>query len=668
MTFTRTIVSEESDYPWGVAVADVNGDGFLDIVVSAYNDDDLSWLENAGDQTFTENMIDDTSNAGVGVAVFDADADGDWDVVQARANDPAGWYENQCATHPPTISPFPTGVPTAEPTGLPTVPPSPVPTVPPTSEPTALPSTTPTSEPTTAPTSEPTALPSTTPTAAPTSLPTLPPTLVPVSAPTPLPTSVPTTIPTSAPTGVPTTLPSPLPTPTPTPAPSISPAPTTYAYEYEIVAHYPMINGSLADVRGGAHGRGCDAQGCGKKLKRAAARDHGDAVLLNASRYVELPNSTTAAVSGDAPRTICLWVRIDVWEHKARLFEYGGDLARRFGLRTSTAPGRFESVGHGNATVNLTGGFRVTAARLGASLQRGLDRVVGVEAAPVFAGRRPSGGDGPDAWGMRPPALRGGGDRASQRRRTPAGEERIQRDDEEQPLDRHVAPLLPDVRPAERDVVRGRSKGNELERDRQHERLRALRGRGRQRVAHALRRRGRGLRLPGRPGRLADRRSLPGLEPTVRLGVERRGAPNRDVARAGRRPRRRSRPRPCRRARRRPCRRLRPRRFRRPRRLRPRRRRRRRRRRCRCQQTPSVRADDGERERDPRAGRARRRPRRAPRRPRRRRRRRRRPGPRRCRRARSRRRPARSRWRASPRPTSTTRTSWRASRRASRRR
>ena len=643
MTFTRTIVSEESDYPWGVAVADVNGDGFLDIVVSAYNDDDLSWLENAGDQTFTENMIDDTSNAGVGVAVFDADADGDWDVVQARANDPAGWYENQCATHPPTISPFPTGVPTAEPTGLPTVPPSPVPTVPPTSEPTALPSTTPT--------------------AAPTSLPTSPPTLVPVPAPTPLPTSVPTTIPTSAPTGVPTTLPSPLPTPTPTPAPSISPAPTTYAYEYEIVAHYPMINGSLADVRGGAHGRGCDAQGCGKKLKRAAARDHGDAVLLNASRYVELPNSTTAAVSGDAPRTICLWVRIDVWEHKARLFEYGGDLARRFGLRTSTAPGRFESVGHGNATVNLTGGFRVAAARLGASLQRGLDRVVGVEAAPVFAGRRPSGGDGPDAWGMRPPALRGGGDRASQRRRTPAGEERIQRDDEEQPLDRHVAPLLPDVRPAERDVVRGRSKGNELERDRQHERLRALRGRGRQRVAHALRRRGRGLRLPGRPGRLADRRPLPGLEPTVRLGVERRGAPNRDVARAGRRPRRRSRPRPCRRAFRRPCRRLRPRRFRRPRRLRPRRRRRRRRRRCRCQKTPSVRADDGERERHPRAGRARRRPRREPRRPHRRRHHR----PR-CRRACSRRRPARSRWRASPRPTSTTRTSWRASRRASRRR
>ena len=187
----------------------------------------------------------------------------------------------------------------------------------------------------------------------------------------------------------------------PTPAPSISPAPTTYAYEYEIVAHYPMINGSLADVRGGADGRGCDAQGGGKKLKRAAARDHGDAVLLNASRYVELPNSTTAAVSGDAPRTICLWVRIDVWEHKARLFEYGGDLARRFGLRTSTAPGRFESVGHGNATVNLTGGFRVAAARLGASLQRGLDRVVGVEAAPVQIERGVIDGRGPSRGAAR---------------------------------------------------------------------------------------------------------------------------------------------------------------------------------------------------------------------------------------------------------------------------
>ena len=49
----------------------------------------------------------------------------------------------------------------------------------------------------------------------------------------------------------------------------------------------------------------------------------------------------TRPISGDRPRTVCLWARIDKWKNKARIFEYGrkapqGEL---FGLRTWNVPG-----------------------------------------------------------------------------------------------------------------------------------------------------------------------------------------------------------------------------------------------------------------------------------------------------------------------------------------
>ena len=60
-------------------------------------------------------------------------------------------------------------------------------------------------------------------------------------------------------------------------------------------------------------------------LRQTEARDgpEGDAVALNNSKHIRLPDNVTRSISGDRPRTVCLWARIDKWKNKARIFEYG---------------------------------------------------------------------------------------------------------------------------------------------------------------------------------------------------------------------------------------------------------------------------------------------------------------------------------------------------------
>ena len=107
------------------------------------------------------------------------------------------------------------------------------------------------------------------------------------------------------------------------------------------------------------------------ELRQTEARDGpaGDAVALNNSKYIELPKNVTKRISGDRPRTICLWARIDKWENDARIFEYGrkapqGEL---FGLRTWDTPGSFAILeqhpkgAYINVTVNLTDTDRLVA-------------------------------------------------------------------------------------------------------------------------------------------------------------------------------------------------------------------------------------------------------------------------------------------------------------------
>ena len=156
----------------------------------------------------------------------------------------------------------------------------------------------------------------------------------------------------------PTAGPSAAPTPVPSPLPSVSPtltsAPTDHEYQDNLVAYYPMTHGKLDDAHASEfHGKAWrpeqpdvpDSMMVAADLRRTEARDgpEGDAVALNNSKHIELPDNVTRSISGDRPRTVCLWARIDKWKNKARIFEYGrkapqGEL---FGLRTWNVPGEF---------------------------------------------------------------------------------------------------------------------------------------------------------------------------------------------------------------------------------------------------------------------------------------------------------------------------------------
>ena len=118
------------------------------------------------------------------------------------------------------------------------------------------------------------------------------------------------------------------------------------------MAYYPMTHGKLDDAHtSGYHGKAWrpdqpnvpNSMMVAAELRQTEARDGptGDAVALNNSKYIELPKNVTKHISGDRPRTICLWARIDKWENDARIFEYGrkapqGEL---FGLRAWDTPG-----------------------------------------------------------------------------------------------------------------------------------------------------------------------------------------------------------------------------------------------------------------------------------------------------------------------------------------
>ena len=100
------------------------------------------------------------------------------------------------------------------------------------------------------------------------------------------------------------------------------------------MAYYPMTHGKLDDAHASEfHGKAWrpeqpdvpDSMMVAADLRQTEARDgpEGDAVALNNSKHIELPDNVTRSISGDRPRTVCLWARIDKWKNKARIFEYG---------------------------------------------------------------------------------------------------------------------------------------------------------------------------------------------------------------------------------------------------------------------------------------------------------------------------------------------------------
>ena len=83
----------------GLSVADMDGDGDFDIVSAARDDDAIDWFENDGaaDPTWTKANIATTADGALDAKVADMDGDGDMDIISAsHLDDTIAWYENSC--------------------------------------------------------------------------------------------------------------------------------------------------------------------------------------------------------------------------------------------------------------------------------------------------------------------------------------------------------------------------------------------------------------------------------------------------------------------------------------------------------------------------------------------------------------------------------------------
>jgi hypothetical protein len=84
-----------------VQAADLDADGDLDVVSASGNDDLIAWYENDGSENFTQRIItnfavdDRAGDAARSVSVADVNRDGFLDVLSASsADDTIAWYEN----------------------------------------------------------------------------------------------------------------------------------------------------------------------------------------------------------------------------------------------------------------------------------------------------------------------------------------------------------------------------------------------------------------------------------------------------------------------------------------------------------------------------------------------------------------------------------------------
>ncbi|MEX0936893.1 MAG: VCBS repeat-containing protein [Pirellulales bacterium] len=96
--FITHVISDHGHFDDDVAAADFDNDGDLDIIRSQWGRSALYWYENDGDETFTEHLINsNTPNARSpqSVRVADIDGDGDVDVVVGtRGSDGVQWLDN----------------------------------------------------------------------------------------------------------------------------------------------------------------------------------------------------------------------------------------------------------------------------------------------------------------------------------------------------------------------------------------------------------------------------------------------------------------------------------------------------------------------------------------------------------------------------------------------
>lgn len=78
-----------------VAPVDVDGDGAIDILGAAWGANQIAWWENLGNNQFSEHLIDGDFEGALSVYGADVDGDGDTDVLgAANSGDDITWWEN----------------------------------------------------------------------------------------------------------------------------------------------------------------------------------------------------------------------------------------------------------------------------------------------------------------------------------------------------------------------------------------------------------------------------------------------------------------------------------------------------------------------------------------------------------------------------------------------
>ena len=81
--------------PHSLAVADLNGDGKLDVVTVAKDSRVAAWFENDGKGRFKQHRISDNQSA-YDIRLVDMDGDGDLDLLVAGfESNNVVWYENR---------------------------------------------------------------------------------------------------------------------------------------------------------------------------------------------------------------------------------------------------------------------------------------------------------------------------------------------------------------------------------------------------------------------------------------------------------------------------------------------------------------------------------------------------------------------------------------------
>ncbi|NQU06814.1 MAG: VCBS repeat-containing protein, partial [Calditrichaeota bacterium] len=93
--FTEHVIVNNFNHAISTFAKDIDGDGDIDVLGAAVQDDDITWWENDGDQNFTEHVIDGNYDGAISCFAIDLDSDGDVDILGAASNaDEITWWEN----------------------------------------------------------------------------------------------------------------------------------------------------------------------------------------------------------------------------------------------------------------------------------------------------------------------------------------------------------------------------------------------------------------------------------------------------------------------------------------------------------------------------------------------------------------------------------------------